>query len=256
MSSEIGIDDRRTKEIQLLSARGFMSVLEISQSLAVSSSTIRRDMELLEQQGVVRRTHGGAMYLGNAIQGPNDIGQGHVLEKQAIARAVAAMVPAGETVMMNGGSTCFQIAREFQGRRLNVVTNSVPVAALLSTDPGTELTLIGGYVYPRIGVAVGNMAERQVETLHATRFVTSCAGVKNGTAFEPNQMMVDIGRRMMKSSDEVILAVDHWKLDNRAVVELCDLADIDVIVTDAGAPPERREWLATLNTRVIFAELS
>lgn len=255
MSRDFGTAGRQEREIQLLANNHFMSVAAVAQALDVSLTTVRRDMEMLEQSGVVRRTHGGAIYLGSSSDGPDDVSGGHWQEKFAIARAVAAMIPAGETLMINGGSTCFQVARVLHGRRLNVVTNSVPIAALLSSDPGTELTLIGGYVYPRIAVAVGAMAERQVEALHATRFVTSCAGVKSGSAFEPNQMMVDIGRRMMKSSDTVILAVDHWKLDNRAVVELCDLSDIDVIVTDAGAPPERREWLATLNTRVVFAEM-
>ncbi|MDD4890819.1 MAG: DeoR/GlpR family DNA-binding transcription regulator [Phycisphaerae bacterium] len=254
MSSDSSINGRQVREIDLLASHHFMSVAAISQALEVSPATVRRDLEMLEQSGAVRRTHGGAVHLGTSSDGPDDISGGHWLEKVAIARAVAAMIPAGETLMINGGSTCFQVARVLHGRRLNLVTNSVPIAALLSADQGAELTLIGGYVYPRIGVAVGDMALRQVEALHAARFVTSCAGVKNGSAFEPNQMMVDIGLGMMKSCDQVILAVDHWKLDTRAVVELCALSDIDVIVTDAGVPPERREWLATLNTQVIFAE--
>ena len=146
-------------------------------------------------------------------------------------------------------------SRALQGRRLSVVTNSVTVATLLSSELATEVTLIGGYVYPRIGVAVGAMAERQVESLHASRFVTSCAGLTADGAFEPNQMLVDIERRMMRSADEVILAADHGKLGHRSVVKLCDLADINVIVTDAGADASVREWLTSLNTRVVLAEL-
>lgn len=232
-----------------------MPLADIARSLDVSPSTIRRDMELLEGQGVVRRTHGGVVYVGEAARGPGDSGANQSREKQAIARATAELIPAGGTLMINGGSTCLAVARAIQGRRLNVVTNSVGVAALLSADLATEVTLIGGYVYPRIGVAVGEMAVAQAAGLHATQFVTSCAGVTGGAAFEPNQMMVAIERQMMKSAEEVVLIVDHTKLNQRAVVQLCELSDIDIIVTDAGAAPEARAWLGSLNTKVIFAEV-
>lgn len=254
MNGEIKVAERRAREIEILAANDFMSLRKIAQNLAVSDSTVRRDMETLERQGIIRRTHGGAILLRDGVN-LSDPGQQASAEKAAIARTVARLLPPNGTLMINGGSTCVQIARALRGRRLSVVTNSVSVASLFASELAVEVTLIGGYVYPRIGVAVGDSAQRQVESLHATHFVTSCAAVTADGAFESNHMLVDIERQMMRSADEVILAVDHSKLALRSVVKLCELSDLDVIVTDDRADASVREWLGSLNTRVVYAPL-
>jgi len=256
MAPEQTIEDRRARELELLSRQGFMSLAELVQVLDVSESTVRRDLELLEEQGIIRRTYGGAVYV-------KDTSPHHLAfadremtaagEKEAIAKAVAELIPSGQTVLLNGGTTCYQVAKAIAGRRLSVITNSVPIASLLSTDLATEVTLLGGYVYPRTGVALGSMAEQQLAALHATQMVLSCAGLTQEGAFNANQMMVDVERKMMEIADEVILAVDHTKLGMRAVVKLCDLDELDVIVTDAGVDAEDRAWLGALRPKVIFA---
>lgn len=259
MATDLGIEDRRLREAELLSTQGFMSLSELVQRMGVSDSTVRRDLEVLEEQGLVRRTHGGAVYV-------NDGAPGHRLafadrqttaaaEKKAIARSVAELIRPNGTVVINGGTTCAQVAATLAGRRLSVVTNSVPIASLLSADVATEVTLIGGYVYPRTGVALGQMAEQQLEHLHAAQLVLSCAGLTEEGAFNSNQMMVEVERKMMKIADEIILAADHTKFGMRAVVKLCSLDELNVIVTDDGADERTRSWLNALPARVIYAKL-
>ena len=257
MTIELTIDDRRAKIAEILSNKGFMGLGELVQVLTVSESTIRRDLEILEEQGSVKRTHGGAVYMKDSPLHRlsfSDRTTTAAAEKEQIARAVAELIPPGQTVIINGGTTCFQVARAIQGRRLSVVTNSVPIASLLSADIATEVTMIGGYVYPRTGVALGAMAEQQLGSLHATQMVLSCAGVTGDGAFNANQMMVDVERRMMGITDQVILAVDHSKFGMRSVAKLCDLDELDVIVTDDGADAATREWLQTLKAAVIYAK--
>lgn len=255
MATGLSIANRRAKASQLLQLQGFMSLTELVGVLEVSESTVRRDLEVLEDQGLIKRTHGGAVYLKDSSTHSLAFAEREttaVAEKRAIARAVADLVPAGQTVIINGGTTCYQVAQALQGRRLSVVTNSVPIASLLSADVTTEVTLIGGYVYPRTGVAVGATAERQLEKLHATQMVLSCAGVTEDGAFNSNQMMVDVERKMMEMAEEVILAVDHSKFGRRAVARLCDLSEVDVMVTDGGVDGDSRAWLERLETKVIF----
>ena len=86
--------------------------------------------------------------------------------------------------------------------------------------------------------------------------ILSCAALNEEGAFNPNQMMVDVERRMMQVADEVILAVDHTKLGRRSVVKLCGLEAIDVIVTDSGLSAEAGQWLARLKAKVVIAPLS
>jgi DeoR/GlpR family transcriptional regulator of sugar metabolism len=257
MATETGIEDRRGQISEMLSRQGFMSMTELVEAMDVSESTIRRDLEVLEEQGSARRTHGGAVSVkdsGTHRLAFVDRETTAAAEKQAIARAVAGLIPENQTVILNGGTTCYQVARTLAGRRLNVITNSVPIASLLSQDLATEVMMVGGYVYPRTGVALGPSAETMLDTLHGTQLVLSCAGLCEEGAFNANQMMVDVERRMISRADEVILAVDHTKLGRRSVVKLAALEDLHTIVTDTGTDAETRRWLSTLPARVVFAE--
>lgn len=250
------IDDRRERVSELLATQGFVSLAELVDVLSVSESTARRDLEALEQQGSIRRTHGGAVYVKDAAGHAYAFQERETTataEKQAIARAVVELVPDGQTVLLDGGTTCFQVARQLAGRHLSVVTNSLPIASVLSAEMATEVTLIGGYVYPRTGVALGAMAEQQAELVHGSSVVLSCAGLADDGAYNPNQMMVDVERKMMAAADEVVLVVDHTKFGHRAVARLCDVSEIDVIVTDDGLDGDSRAWLTGLDARVVIA---
>ncbi len=257
MATDTLIEDRRARAVDLLALKGFMSMAELVQALGVSESTVRRDLEVLEEQGILRRAHGGAVFLRDTAAHRlafTDRETAAAEEKQAIARAVGGLIPENQTVIINGGTTCREVARAIAGRRISVVTNSVPIASLVSSDIATEVTLIGGYVYPRTGVALGETAVRQLDELNATQLVMSCAGVTEDGAFNANQMMVEVERKMMAKAAEVILAVDHTKFGRRAVAKLCDLAEVDVVVTDAGAEAATRRWLDALAARVVYAE--
>ena len=256
MATEISIEDRRVKTAELLSQKGFMSLAELVQNLRVSESTIRRDLEILEEQGGIRRTHGGAVCVQDSSSrlAFADRETTARAQKQAIAKAVAGLIPDGQTIILDGGTTCHEVARAIQGRRINVITNSVPIASLLSTDLATEVTLVGGYVYPRTGAALGPMAEGMLAGLHAGTLILSCAGLAAEGVFNPNQMMVGVERRMMEIADRVILAADHTKVGMRAVVKLCEVGDLDVIVTDSEVSAEARSWLDRVQVTVIYAE--
>jgi len=257
MAAEVLIDNRRAKESELISIKGFVPLAELVQLFGVSESTVRRDLEVLEEQGAIRRTYGGAVFVKDTASTKLAFAEREttaLAEKQAIARAVAELIPVNQTVLINGGTTCREVARILNGRRLSVVTNSVPIASLLSADLVTEVTLVGGYVYPRTGVALGPTAVQQLGSLNATQLILSCAGLCEDGAFNANQMMVEVEQKMMEIAGEVILAVDHTKLGMRSVAKLCDLAEVDVIVTDAGVTDEGRAWLDERAKRVIYAE--
>ncbi|HUS93194.1 MAG TPA: DeoR/GlpR family DNA-binding transcription regulator [Phycisphaerae bacterium] len=257
MAGENEITDRRAKAAEMLSIQGFMPLSELCRLLGVSESTVRRDLEVLEEQGLIKRTYGGAVYVKDTSPHKLAFAERETTaldEKQAIARTVAGLIPENQTIILNGGTTCREVARALAGRRLSVVTNSVPVASLLSAALATEVTLVGGYVYPRTGVCLGSMTVEQLQRVHATQLVMSCAGVTQEGAFNANQMMIDVERRMMGMADQVILAADHTKLGMRSVVKLCGLDEVDVVVTDAGADPASRAWLEAQAARVIYAE--
>jgi len=255
MATQDTIEQRRSGLADLLSQKGLMSLGELVTEFAISESTARRDLEVLEEQGLVRRTHGGAVRTRYSPQNINftDRQTSMAGEKDAIAAAVAALIGDGQMIILDGGTTCHRVAAALSGRRISVVTNSVPIASLLSGDVATEVTLIGGYLYPRMGVALGPTAIGQLQQLAASMLVMSCAGVTGEGVFNTNQMMVDVQRQMAGSADKVVLAVDHSKFKMRGLAKLCDLSEIDLIVTDAGVGEDLRGWLSSLDVEVIFA---
>ena len=257
MVQEAELPERRDMALQVVNRKGFVSIGELVELLGVSESTVRRDLEALEAQGVVRRTHGGVISLAEPPATRlafSDRTATAVEEKTGIAAAVAGMIEDNQTVILNGGTTCYCVAEALRARRLSIVTNSVPIAALLGGELNTEITMIGGYLYPRTGVTLGTSAVEMLGTLRAARAVMSCAAANPDGVFNVNEMMTAVEQRMIEVADEVILAVDHSKLGKRAIARLCAWRDVGVVVTDAGADAESRRWLEETGVRLVVAE--
>src|ERR1700761_1968090 len=153
-------ETRRRSLLDLLARQGFATLDELVKALGVSESTVRRDLETLDLTGSVKRTHGGAVYSGEvrAMPALEDRAASATAEKAMIGRATAALIEDGDSVLLDGGTTTLEVARALLGRSLQVVTNSLPIAPLLASSKSVDLILIGGYVYPRTGVALGPLA--------------------------------------------------------------------------------------------------
>src|SRR4051812_33795246 len=162
------VEERRQRVLDLVSSRGFVALADLAQSVQVSESTIRRDLDYWHQQGAVRRTHGGAIYIGDSTGLPalEERSASQLEEKRAIARAAAARIEDGDTVLLDGGTTTLEVARLLVGRSVQVVTNSLPIANLLASGRDTDVVLLGGYVYPKTGVALGPLTVRMLEDIH------------------------------------------------------------------------------------------
>ena len=257
MATELSISQRRKDTLELIAQKGFVSLAELSQSLGVSDSTVRRDLEALEQGGSIRRTHGGAVSIAEPAAtrlGFADREATAAAQKRAIAAAIAAVIVDNQTVILNGGTSCYQVADALAGRRISVITNSVPIASRLGGEVDTEVTLLGGYLYPRTGVALGAAAEEMLASLRAERVVMSCAAANPDGVFNVNEMMTAVEQKMIEVADEVILAVDHTKFGRRAIAHLCEWSSVDLLVTDAGTDGETLAWLKQRGVDVVVAE--
>jgi DeoR family transcriptional regulator, fructose operon transcriptional repressor len=259
MATTTDIEARRAKLVDVISRQGVMSLGELCSLTGVSESTVRRDLEALEAQGALRRTYGGAVctrYDPAPLLGFADRVTSMHQAKQAIGRVIAERIVDGQTIIIDGGTTCWAVAQALAGRHLSVVTNSVPIAALLYPDVSAEVALIGGYLYPRTGVALGATAEAQLAGLQASALVMSCAGLTPEGVYNVNEMMVEVERQMMAVADRVILAADHSKFNRRALARQCALREIDVLVTDSGVAPADLAWLSELELELVVAPLA
>jgi DeoR family fructose operon transcriptional repressor len=267
------IVERQQRVLQMLRDRKAMELEELARELDVSASTIRRDLDALEREGIVERTHGGAVYIGqkqdtdeSIIQG-NGVGQTNgvnqpkvvlterlqeeVDAKKAIGRYAAAQIEPHMTVILDGGSTVIYAAQQITARPLQVVTNSLAIANLFADDEQVELLVIGGSLYPRTGVMVGSFATGCLADLYADLTLFSLAGIYEDAAFNINLPMAQVEQLMTRQAARSLLLMDSSKFGRKSLVRVCGLSEVDQIVTDQGIDDT---WRAQLGDRLIVAD--
>ncbi|HMO24813.1 MAG TPA: DeoR/GlpR family DNA-binding transcription regulator [Tepidisphaeraceae bacterium] len=253
--------ERQARLRDLLGKQGIASLEMLAAELGVSHSTVRRDLDALEGEGLVKRTHGGAMWVGDASTPPTGARpyafdqrlEYNVLAKQRIARAAKSLVQPGQTVLLDGGTTTFFLAMELATTQLQLVTNSLPIANLMLNNDSVELVLTGGLMYPRYGVLLGPTAETALDQIHTKTLFLSVAGLHNGELFNQNMLLVQAELKMMERAQEVVLLIDSGKFGQQALVRLCGLDQIDVIVTDAEPPAADRKRISDAGCKLIIA---
>ena len=246
---------RRTKLIDFIRTRGFASLEDLVRELGVSESTIRRDLDTLEEQGTARRTHGGVLYAGG-LPRPAEFDErqpAHHAAKRAIAAAAADRIEDGETVLLDGGTTTFEVARLLVGRSIQVVTNSLPVANLFASASRADLVLLGGYVSPRTGVCLGPYANELLGRLHVTTTVLSAAGITAEGLYNAHLLLAETEQAMLRAAGRVIVVADSSKFGRKSLTFVSGLDSIDILVTDSGLSADWRGRLASSGVELVIA---
>jgi DeoR/GlpR family transcriptional regulator of sugar metabolism len=228
-------EQRRQIVLELVRTKGFASLPELAEELKVSESTIRRDLDYLEDAGAAKRTHGGVFYTGTAPKLPHfeEKQPANWEKKRAIAQRAAELIENGDTLLLDGGTTAYEVARLLVGRPLQIVTNSLPVANLFASDANTDLVLLGGYVYPRTGVSLGPYANEMLTHLNVRKTVLSVAGINERGFYNSNLLLVETERAMMQAADEVIVVADSTKFGRQSLAHLAPLNEAHHLVVDA-----------------------
>ncbi len=249
-------EQRRARLLELVRGKGFATLPELVAQLEVSESTVRRDLDYLEASGTAKRTHGGVFYTGPSPRLDHfELRQSQQWEKKRqIAQAASQLIADGETVLLDGGSTTYELARLLVHRPLQVVTNSLPVANLFTTSDTIDLVLIGGYLHGRTGVLVGPYANQMLEQLNVQRAVLSVAGANQDGFYNSNLLLVETEQQMMKSADTVMILADSTKFGHRSLARLCGLEEADTVVSDSQLDARWREHLAGVGAQLVIAE--
>lgn len=242
--------------MELIRQRGFASLPALAEQLAVSESTVRRDLDFLEESGVAQRTHGGVFYTGPSPKLAHfDQRQSlHWDRKRRIAVAASRLIEDNDTVLLDGGSTTYELAQLLVGRPLQIVTNSLPVANLFTSSETADLVIVGGYVHAKTGVSLGPYANQMIAGLNVRRAVLSVAGVNERGFYNSNLLLVETERAMMQAADEVIVVADSTKFGHTSLAHLADLDAIDALVTDHEVEAAWKEKLERSGVRVVIAE--
>ncbi|MBX3443377.1 MAG: DeoR/GlpR transcriptional regulator [Planctomyces sp.] len=243
-------DQRRESILSLLEAQGFASLQQLTDATRASESTIRRDLELLDRGGQIRRTRGGAAFAGDSLASFETRRERASAEKQRLGRATAALIEPGETVLLDGGTTTLEVARHLAGKSLQVVTNSLPIVSLLASAPDIELVFLGGYLYPKTGVTLGPLTAAALEQMQVRRLVLSSGGLTGRGLFNSNSLLVEAERRMIDAADVVMAVADHTKFGRSELAFLCGWDCVDRLITDRDPGDDWRRLLEEQSVRL------
>ena len=250
--------ERRSQLLDMIRIRGFASLDELVRELGVSQSTVRRDLDALEEHGSAKRTHGGVLYAGGMprLAEFDERQPANWAAKRAIAARAAEAIRDGETVLLDGGTTTYEVARLLVGRSLQVVTNSLPVANLFASEARSDLVLLGGYVSPRTGVCLGPYANELLGRLHVTTTILSAAGIAEDGLFNAHLLLAETEQAMLKAAGRVIVVADSSKFGRKSLTLVSGLDGIDVVVSDDGLSPRWRQGVADAGCELVIAEVA
>lgn len=248
--------DRVRAIIDALRVKDTVTVTELAAQHAVSEMTIRRDLDELARQGVVRRVRGGAMSL--LLRGeepPFSVREREAAEaKRRIGAAVASLIADGEAVLLDGGTTVLEVARALRERRLTVMPLALQAAWELAGAPRMRVVLPGGELRRGELTFGGPLTENSIRALRFDTAVIGCCGLSAEHGITAHDLSeVAIKQAAMASARRVVIAADSGKFGRTAFGAVCDYERIDVLVTDDGIPPEQHDALTAAGATVHIA---
>ncbi|WP_017595863.1 DeoR/GlpR family DNA-binding transcription regulator [Nocardiopsis potens] len=250
-------EERRQAILGRARDEGRVEVAALAGAFDVTYETVRRDLTLLERQGVLRRVHGGAIPIERLGFEPALPQRDTVMteEKERIAEAALAELPEEGTVLLDAGSTTRRLAERLPAdRELTVVTNSLPIAAAVSARPNLTPLLIGGQVRPRTQAAVGPWAARLLEQTYVDVGFIATNGVSAERGLTtPDTSEAETKRLMVRAARRTVLLADRTKVGNDQFARFADLADVDCLITDGGLDRGVADELEAAGPRVVLA---
>jgi DeoR family transcriptional regulator, aga operon transcriptional repressor len=244
--------DRLDTILTRLSENGSVAVTGLAQDLGVSMATIRRDLELLESQRLLSRTHGGAVSHGVLYELPLRYRSGrHEAEKHRIATAAAERLGEARVVGLTGGTTTTEVARRIAGRTLTVVTNALNIAAELAVRPNLKLVVTGGVARPESYELVGPLADSTLDVLNIDVVFVGVDGASRAGMTTHHEVEAHTDQRMIQRAHRVVVVCDASKIGRSALAVICQARDVDELITDSTADPAALDELRAAGMRVI-----
>ncbi|MGC8633176.1 MAG: DeoR/GlpR family DNA-binding transcription regulator [Candidatus Limnocylindrales bacterium] len=242
--------ERRRQILEVLSTDSRAEVPALAARFGVSESTIRRDLQVLAQDGAVERTRGGAVPASRFEPSFREKETTHLAEKAAIARAASELVQPGQTVFLDAGTTTLELARLLCGRiDVTVATNSIPIAVELAQH--LRLIVTGGQAKEQTLALVGPLAERSIEQMHVDIAFLGMNGVAVGAGLTtPTWEEAATKARMIASGRTAVVLADSSKLGAVSFARVAGLEEVDLLLTDDSAPADAVEALRAAGLRV------
>jgi DeoR/GlpR family transcriptional regulator of sugar metabolism len=254
---------RQDRIVSALRSGGAASVRDLAESLEVSESTIRRDLDLLDRNGELSRTYGGAVLRpgatvtdsGDPVQRERPFSEDVGLElKQRVAERAAELVEDDSVVLLDIGTTTPLVARRLRGRPVTVITSNLAVLDELRDDSTVRLVMLGGVLRRNYRSFVGSLTQYALAQVSADLLFLSCTGVRpSGHVVDNMAVEAPIKQAMIAAADRVVLLATEAKFPGTGALRLCALSDVESVVTTAGANPKTLDLCRNAGGQVIIA---
>jgi DeoR family transcriptional regulator of aga operon/DeoR family fructose operon transcriptional repressor len=258
---DVFAEERQDHIARIVEEHGRARVADLATTFRVSGVTIRKDLAVLERQGRVVRTHGGAVTLGRAgAERAFDVRERIQRdEKDAIGREAAGMVVDGESIALDASTTALALARHLKARggwlHLTVITNGLRIASELAGHPGISVVMPAGFLRWEALSLVGPLGEGLFEKVNIQKAFMGAAGfaIEAGLS-DATEEEAQIKRLMVRGASEVVGLVDHSKWGRAAFATFCETSEMGVVITDAGAPSAMVDQVRRAGIEVRLAE--
>ncbi|ACM39235.1 MULTISPECIES: DeoR/GlpR family DNA-binding transcription regulator [Rhizobium/Agrobacterium group] len=239
-----------------------VTVQDIAELTDASEATIRRDIASLHVQGKLRRVRGGAEAVhppqqGNLAARPFRVSESvNIDKKRAIARAAVELCEEGDSIIINGGTTTFQMVHFMSARRLQVMTNSFAIAEHLVKHSKCTINVPGGAIYRDQSLILSPFENDAIRNFYARRMFIGAQGISALGVMEPDALVIQSEQRLMRQADELIVMVDSTKFTRRSSMILCGLDAVSTIITDDGVPEEAAHMVEAAGIKLLTVRAS
>lgn len=252
--------ERHRVILTTVQSRPVATVGELCELTGSSEATIRRDIAALHVAGRLRRLRGGAEAVNPPEQGglvgrPFSVNETlNIAAKRAIARLAAGMCRDGEPIIINGGTTTYQMVDHLRSRRLSVFTNSFAIAEQLIHNSRNNVVIPGGTIYREQNVILSPFGGVVAGHFYARKMFLGCQGIGPHGLMEADPMVVQSELALIGQADEVIVLADSSKFQRRSSLILCGLERVTTVITDAGLREADRQMLEAAGVGLVVAE--
>lgn len=249
--------ERHRLILSTVQAKPVATIQELIEMTGSSEATVRRDISALHVQGRLRRIRGGA----EALNPPQFVGLAgrpfHCNEtvnagaKRAIARAAAALCGDGDNIIINGGTTTFQLVHLLAERRMHVLTNSFPLADHLLKHSKNTVTVPGGTVYREHNIILSPFGNDVAGNFHADKMFMGAQGIGRLGILETDPLVIQGEQRLVAQADKLIIMADSSKFAQRSALILCALDRVSTIITDDGIDADASQMLTDAGIELV-----
>lgn len=252
------VPERQKKITTIVNKNKTARVSELSKLLKVTEETIRRDLEKLETEGKLTRTHGGAIST-QEEEGDIPYFQREVMnqeEKMAVAKEAVKLIKDDDIIFLDASSTALYLAKLLTNQRITVLTNAIRVSVELANQPNVQVIVVGGNLSPSSLSLVGPLTVNTLERYHVNKVFFSCKGLhKQWGISDSNEQQAIVKRKMIEMADEKILLLDHTKLEKKAFAHIEKEDMLDTIIIDSQANKTYLQYFEEKDITILFAQM-